>query len=326
MPKIHAGSAGFARPRPRYAQKLRFVEIDLRPPLPSGKTVDKWRQDLPEDFVFAVVAQPQLWGERDWPLRDEKATAGEFDKLKAVVARLRAHVVVLRTPSAVSPNSAALRRFLPVAERARALAPVCVWDPQGVWEREAAQAVASPLGMLVACDPLRDEIAGEKVVYARMRGLGSDRRYHEGRLEDLLEALGEAEEAYVVFETPTGFGEAGKLLRLAAGAQAAGAADDEGEDAADEDDDDEGEEGEEDGEEGEEGEDEDFDEGDEDFDEGDEDGDEGDEDGDEDDEDGDEGDEDGDEGDEAPAGKPPGASGRSPGKGNGNAGSRKHRG
>jgi uncharacterized protein YecE (DUF72 family) len=221
MTTIHAGSAGFDRPRARYARKLSFVEVDLRPPAPAPKALARWREDVGDEFVFALVAPPSLWGERDWPLRDAEATSREIDRLANLVHLLEPRAIVLRTPPAVRPGTVAFKRFLDVAARVKKLAPVCVWEPQGLWERDDAKAAVAGLGLVVAADPLRDDVAGEPVVYARMRGLGSDRRYHSGRLEDLVDAVRDAEEVFVVFDTPTGYGDALRLMATASGAATA---------------------------------------------------------------------------------------------------------
>jgi hypothetical protein len=156
------------------------------------------------------------------------------------------------------------------------MARVVVWEPTGVWEREAALEAVSDIENLIVCaDPLHDDVSGESHVYARLRGMGVDNRYNDGKLEDIAEKLAECEEAWVVIATPTGFGEANKLTAMLEGQDtpAYSSSDDEDEDDEYESDD----AGSDDDEDGDE-EDEDFEDGD---------------DGDEDDEDGD--DEDGDD-------------------------------
>src|SRR4051812_43901183 len=112
MPVLHIGSAGFSRPRSRYAKKLSFVEIELRPPLPAPKVVGRWREELGEAFLFAVVAPQTLWGEKDWPLRDAKALRSEIDRIQQVTGALKPRALVLRTPTSIRPGSAAFKRFL----------------------------------------------------------------------------------------------------------------------------------------------------------------------------------------------------------------------
>jgi uncharacterized protein YecE (DUF72 family) len=245
MPTIHVGTAGFPRPRARYAQRLSFVELEMRQPMPSPKVAANWRSEVGDAFTFALVAPASLWGARDWPLKDPAVTRTEIEKLAAVARKLRTRAIVLRPPPAVRPGSTALKRFLEAAEQIRKLAEVCVWEPPGVWERDSAKAATEKAGLVVAADPLRDSVEGEAVVYARMRGLGSDRRYHEGRLQDLAEALSNAQEAFVVFDTATGFTEASKLRVMIEEGIHEAHDDEDGEDE-DEDEDEDGEDGDED--------------------------------------------------------------------------------
>ncbi len=176
-------------------------------------------------MVWSVVAPAALWGEKDWPMRDEKATQAEVDRLVNVVKPLGARAVLLRTPASVRPGSVAAKRFHAVAARMRKMTPVVVWEAGGLWERDDAKAFVKDLGIVVVSDPLRDKIAGEPVVYARMRGLGADRRYHQGRLEDLVISFAGAEEVFVVIDTAQSYVEAGRLRKLLEGLAAEGAQD-----------------------------------------------------------------------------------------------------
>jgi uncharacterized protein YecE (DUF72 family) len=214
MSNVRVGTAGFVVHRERYQSKLRFVEFTLRQPVPSPKVLAAWKRSSPEGFTFAAVAPDSLYGERDWPLRDPAKTQSELDRFGNQVNALGARVVVLRTPLAVSPGSVALKRFLPVLERARAFGAILVWEPAGLWEREQALAVAADFNAVVAGDPLQNE-PEENIVYARMRGLGSDQRYTMGRLEALAERIAGADEAFVVFDSGSAWREAVGFAKLA---------------------------------------------------------------------------------------------------------------
>lgn len=279
MPTFHVGTANFDRPRDRYKARLHFVELELRSPLPAPKRLQKMRAELGEGFVLSAIAPTTLFGSEDAPLRDAAHTRAEVDRLQNAVSALGLDVIVFRTPRALRPGTAALERWVALCrDRLCKMARVVVWEPTGVWEREAALEAVSDIENLIVCaDPLHDDVSGESHVYARLRGMGVDNRYNDGKLEDIAEKLAECEEAWVVIATPTGFGEANKLTAMLEGQDtpAYSSSDDEDEDDEYEsDDDDAGSDDDEDGDE----EDEDFEDGD---------------DGDEDDEDGD--DEDGDD-------------------------------
>lgn len=201
MTTWHIGCAGFPRPRDKYMKKLGYVEYSLRAPLPSPKTLATQRKSAPERFEHGLVAPDSLYGERDWPLRDPALVRSELDRLANFCDAFGASVLVFKTPMAVSPGSVALKRFEPVLERAQKMAETVVWCPAGLWERDDAVDFAADFNAIVACDPLRDEIEEAEVVYARMRGLGEDRRYSMAKLEELAETLNGVEDAYVVFES-----------------------------------------------------------------------------------------------------------------------------
>src|SRR5207248_2503881 len=146
------------RPLPRYARKLRFVEMDLRPPTPGRKVLARWKGELPGDFTTAFLCPPSLLGPTDWPLRDGAAVRKEIDAIAPLAEAMTPRALVVRTPVAVSPGSVALKRFLAVMAKMHPLAPVRVWEPSGVWEREDAVKLAKEHGIVVASDPLRDEV------------------------------------------------------------------------------------------------------------------------------------------------------------------------
>lgn len=242
MTTFHIGCAGFTAPRERYLSRLSYVEFVLRAPLPSPKALAAWRKHTPEGFTYGLVAPASFYGDPSWPLRDPAALRSETDRFLNLADALGAGAVVFRTPMAVSPGSVALQRMGPVFERACKAMDAVVWDPAGLWEHEDAAAHAEKLGVIAACDPLHDPVEGP-VVYARMRGLGFDHKYHAGRLEELAEALAACDEAFVVFESGGAWREALKFAGIAAGAGAAAYL--EGEDEEGDDDEDADEEGDE---------------------------------------------------------------------------------
>ncbi len=208
MTTWHIGCAGFPRPRDRYMKKLGYVEYTLRAPLPSPKTLATQRKAAREHFEHGLVAPDALYGERDWPLRDPAALRSELDRLANFCDAFGASVLVFKTPMAISPGSVALKRFEPVLERAQKMVETVVWSPAGLWERDAAVRFASEYGAIVTCDPLRDELDEDEVIYARMRGLGEDRRYSMAKLEEIAEVLNGVPDAYVVFESAEAWREA----------------------------------------------------------------------------------------------------------------------
>lgn len=216
MTTFHIGCAGFVVPRERYLARLSYVEFCLRPPLPSPKTLAAWRKHTPEGFSYGLVAPTGLYGDPSWPLRDVALLRSETDRFLNLADALGARTVVFRTPMAVSPGSVALERMSAVFERSRKSLDVVVWDPAGLWERESAVEHAKKFALTVVCDPLHD-VVDEPLVYARMRGLGFDHRYHAGRLGELAETLAGCDEAFVVFDSGEAWREALKFMGITSG-------------------------------------------------------------------------------------------------------------
>lgn len=222
MPVIHVGTANFDRPRDRYKSRLHFVELALHSPLPLPKRLRKLRSEVGDDFVLAAVAPMSLFGSEDALLCDAAYTRAEIDRLQNAVSALEPNVLVFRTPKALRPGTAALERWLTLCrDRLYKMAPVIVWEPTGVWERDAALKLTEDIENLIVCaDPLRDDVTGESHVYARLRGLGIDNRYNDGKLEAIAAALAGCQEAWVVFATANGFGEATRLEAITRGVEA----------------------------------------------------------------------------------------------------------
>ncbi len=241
MTIFHVGCAGWTRGRARYLTRLRFVEIDLRPPVPSPKVLGGWQREVPAGFSFAAVAPPTLYGDPTWPLRDAARTRSELDRVSTHVRALGAAITVFRTPVSLTPGSAALHRFNAVLDQARKILPETtriVWEPTGLWEHDEAVAVMSHREIIVASDPLHTDVSADARVYARMRGLGVDGQYDPGRLESLTEAVAHADEVFVVFQSNRAWAEAIAMSRLTDSAIASD--DDDGDDGDDDPADDDG--------------------------------------------------------------------------------------
>lgn len=206
-------------PSARYAAQLPFAEVALRAPLPRAATLRRQRADLAPTLVLALRAPKSALVSARGPLRFDDELELRFRWLLDAAEALAARVVVLPTPSDLTPGGRdrellqALVARLPRPDGRR-----YVWEPAGAWEREDAAALASSLGLVLACDPLHAAPPAGEVVYARLRALGGRRSFSSGLLEDLLSRLSEhqADEIYVVFDATRAAKHAADLLALAA--------------------------------------------------------------------------------------------------------------
>lgn len=208
-------------PGPKYLAALRFAELSLRAPLPRASTLRQKRGQVPGDVVLSLRApKSALVGARG-PLRfDDELEAG-LQWLLAAREALAAKLVVLATPSDLTPGARSRELLAAYVDKLpRDPDRPFVWAPQGAWERDLAERVASDLGLVLAFDPLEEDCPEGPIAYARLVAIGARRSFSPASLEDALEALPRQLESYVVIESERSFPQASMLQKIADGAQA----------------------------------------------------------------------------------------------------------
>jgi uncharacterized protein YecE (DUF72 family) len=217
MTTILAGALLDQPPGRRYRESLRFAELAPREPLPSLRTLRRWRSDLPEEFVMSLVAPRGSWAGAAGPLRlDEGLKDGVAWLLDAAEA-LAARAIVIATGSEVTTGQRDRDRLAAYFEAwPRPEGTNIVWAPAGLWEPEQAARQAARMNVLCAFDPLEAPPPAGPVQYARLQAIGGRQRFTEGMLHavhDRLEMTA-AEEALVTFDSPRSHREAATLQRL----------------------------------------------------------------------------------------------------------------
>jgi hypothetical protein len=155
------------------------------------------------------------------PLRFDAELEAGLSWLLAARDALNAKLVVLATPADLTPGPRS-RELLAayVAKLPRDPERPFVWAPQGAWERELAERVASDLGLVLAFDPLEEDCPEGPIAYARLVAIGARRSFSPALLEDALESIPSHLESYAVIESERSFPQASMLQKIAAGAQA----------------------------------------------------------------------------------------------------------
>jgi uncharacterized protein YecE (DUF72 family) len=178
-------------------------------------TLRKWRKSVPPHFAFSVVAAPGLANLKMGEVFDRDAGFAA-----AAVDALEARVLLLQTPSEVTPSALWRERLARAIERFPRDVTHIAWEPRGVWEVDDAAVLARKLGIVLAVDAARDPVPAGPVAYVRLRALGETRSFGPSALERVVLAIGPRRDAFVVFETDTALGEC-KILRKLAQAPAA---------------------------------------------------------------------------------------------------------
>ena len=210
--RLHIGAKELKGELAAYAKRFDMLEVrgmdaaNLRL-APSDATLRRWRKAVGPQFEFSVVAGPGLA-----KLKASDALETELAVLLKTVNLLEARVIVIATPSDVTPSRLWRDRLEKLIGRLPADASTVVWEPSGLWEMEDAAAQAQKWGIALAVDPAREAMPEGPVAYGRLRAAGGTRAFSTAALTKVANAIGERRDAYVVFET-TGALKEGKILR-----------------------------------------------------------------------------------------------------------------
>jgi uncharacterized protein YecE (DUF72 family) len=210
--RLHIGAKELKGELAAYAKRFDLLEVrgqeaaSLRL-APSDSTLRRWRKAVGPQFEFSVVAGPNLA-----KLKAGDTLETELNALLKTVNLLEARVIVIATPSDVTPSKLWRDRLEKLVDRLPRDASTVVWEPSGLWEIEDAAAQAKKLGIVVAVDPARDAMPAGPVAYGRLRAAGGTRAFSTAALTKVAATIGERRDAYVVFET-TGALKEGKILR-----------------------------------------------------------------------------------------------------------------
>jgi uncharacterized protein YecE (DUF72 family) len=210
--RYHVGAKGLAGPLSSYGKRFDLLEVHLDENGPAEATLRRHRKAVPPHFEFVVVAPLALASLKPTPAMDKALAQTHW-----AIAALQARVVLLSTPTDVTPATVWRDRLAKVVDRLPRDATQVVWEPHGVWEADEAARVARRLGVVLCVDAARDRVPGGPVAYVRLPVLGSARSYGESALERVVDAIGDRREAYVIVESPSALKECKTIRRLAQG-------------------------------------------------------------------------------------------------------------
>ena len=201
---------------------------------PSRLTMDRWREQAPEDFAFTIKA---------WQVITHRGTSRTYRRLRSEVNReecgafqlngtvlgawektrdcariLRARAVLFQCPASFRPteeNVSNMRHFFGAIERMPGVA--FLWEPRGDWPDDLLIEVCRDLDLVHTVDPfLRDSVTPD-LTYWRLHGIGSHYRpYTDDELRSLAARVpGDARETWVMFNNIPRVDDARRFLGLA---------------------------------------------------------------------------------------------------------------
>ncbi|MCA9584945.1 MAG: DUF72 domain-containing protein [Myxococcales bacterium] len=213
--RLHVGAKHLKGDLEAYAKRFDLLEVavpeaaDLRF-APTPATLRRWRKAAPPTFEFCVIAGPNVAR-----LRPGDALEAELEVTLAQLTTLESRAVLLRTPIDVTPGPVWRDRMQRMLDRLPRDVTSVIWEPRGVWQAEEAAEQAKRWGVVLAVDPLREEVPDGPVAYVRLRELGATRSYGLSQLDRVAQAIGQdRRDAYVVIETSGALKECKTLRRL----------------------------------------------------------------------------------------------------------------
>lgn len=222
--RFHIGAKQLKSTLSAYAKRFDLLEVKMdqvgrNSPTPANAAaLRRWRKQVPPHFDFAVVASKELAA-----LKPEKVVDEEIADLLAAANALEARVIVISTPTDVTPSPVWRERLKKVIGKLpNDDVTQIVWEPHGLWEIDDAAMLARKLGVVLAVDAARDPVPEGQVAYVRLRALGETRSFGPSALERIVESIGPRRDAYVVLETTSALTECKALRCIAQGGKKVG--------------------------------------------------------------------------------------------------------
>lgn len=214
---ISIGCSGFAVPASKYLKEFQMVEIsETAIGVPGPALLRRWIREAPPGFIFTTVAP------KDWVLEgfEPSPTAGGlWESFLSVARELHSEQIVLLSPpetplskKSISLATHALEAVLKIVDR-----PV-VWEPPPSFPLKDAEALAKPLGIVVARDPTQHPpVPKKQLAYYRLGGpAGYKSRYEDASIEKAAKTLREttADKTFLVFANVDMYSDAKRLRSL----------------------------------------------------------------------------------------------------------------
>lgn len=234
---ITVGCCGFGMAREKYFRQFNTVEVqDTFYEPPKIATLNKWKEDAPDEFEFALKAWQLITHESKSPTyrrlkrtltASERTECGAFRSSSIVleawsvtlecVSALEAKSVLFQCPGSFLPtkdNIGNMQRFF--SEISRPPGVRLFWEPRGAaWTETLVRKMCKQLDIDHAVDPFVSSSVTPKNIYYRLHGQSGWRyQYSDEELRQIADKLGRAKNAHVYFNNMTMNKDASRFLGL----------------------------------------------------------------------------------------------------------------
>ncbi len=164
--------------RPGQVDGLEVVEIlGKSGVLPSLEVLARWRAEMDENLDVVVTAPSALTapgpdGQLTSPFHPMDEALTLWERLHAALQVLESKVVLFKTGPEFTPTNQNKDRLTEFFSRAAEPDLRLVWQPRGLWAPEDLAELSASCPVVLARDPLAEDLSFEDWVYWRVWGLG----------------------------------------------------------------------------------------------------------------------------------------------------------
>lgn len=236
-PTIRVGCTATGRDRRRYFNTysaLEYGQTFIFPPRAPALT--RLRGQLPEGLVPTVRAWQVITHQAGSPgyekapreIKGDPAGFGNFADTPEVenalrntvraARRLGAGGIVFSTPASFTPtaeNRGNLERFFGELAPKEVHGLPLIWESAGLWSTDEVERICADLSIIPCWDPLaREAYPNVEEAYLRVTNLGNPYPPGLSELMEMAERLAAYKHVTCIFDTPTMFADAERLLEM----------------------------------------------------------------------------------------------------------------
>ncbi|MGC8830104.1 MAG: DUF72 domain-containing protein [Verrucomicrobiia bacterium] len=239
--EIKVGCCGFGGSQEDYFKKFRIVEVQqtFYDP-PQIKTLERWRQNAPDDFEFTIKAWQIITHKFPGPtyrrmrrkyselelkeagfFRGSRIVWQGFEETVQCAVALKACAIVFQCPSSFKPTDENIDNFCNFFSKALKILPLelkttrLVWEARGEWTSDSIKSLCDRFGLIDCVDIFvrKPTTAGE--FYFRLHG-GEDysHTYNDTELGWLQEQVQKYEGGFCMFNNVSMITDAQRFLRI----------------------------------------------------------------------------------------------------------------
>ena len=218
--RIQIGTCGFNGSKAGYVQQFSCVEVQhtfYQPP--QLTTLERWRNDVPDDFEFTLKAWQLITHSARSPTykrlskkltESERAEAGSFQPTSIVdeawqvtlacARALKATTILFQCPASFTQTTEHINHLVNFFSRIERTGLQICWEPRGPWDTHLVGDLCHDLQLWHVVDPFVHMTMTPERCYFRLHGRQGWRyKYEPAELADLVELLPADTAGYVFF-------------------------------------------------------------------------------------------------------------------------------